>query len=543
MLPVLDLAAAPAKPPAGALPPGRKPHGSRGFLEALAGARRRLESGRLAGTRSDQRPESSQAPEQAVDSAVKTSGDPALAAAASPGPAGMPPADTAGGREGGALAGETAHGATAEPGAGSFSHASVPAGLAGDPGSFLGQILTDPGTPGEAPRGRGMPAGTGSGLPHHAAAAGGAKPDAGAPGKPGSAPHTVAAPGIPRRSQATAQPVLPAQESGADLEGLSSSVARLVNGRTVRVHARGDLGGSGHLHAGLVDGLDGRAAGTVEEGGAGLGQSALGLYADGEEQRARPGSAAVLQGHGNASGSGGTASREQAADGVLSPAGAGEFSAAPAQPGPQQVSFAVETGDGEANGPESVREGLAESGTGRAESRGIHGAPAPAGEPQPTPGAENPAPSAAVWARRFETVSRSAFEQMVRHVEGEVNGENASLKLQLVPGRLGEIELKLEVDRGIVAARFVAASEEVRALIESALPDLKRSLSEHGISVSELSVFVGQSQDQSRQGGEPAARGGSYLRPLGAVHASAYDAPAVEEVAAVIGPHGVDVLV
>jgi len=27
------------------------------------------------------------------------------------------------------------------------------------------------------------------------------------------------------------------------------------------------------------------------------------------------------------------------------------------------------------------------------------------------------------------------------------------------------------------------------------------------------------------------------------VHASAYDAPAVEEVAAVIGPHGVDVLV
>ena len=76
MLPVLDLAAAPAKPPAEALPPGRKPHGSRGFLEALAGARRRLESGRLAGTRSDQRPESSQAPEQAVDSAVKTSGDP-----------------------------------------------------------------------------------------------------------------------------------------------------------------------------------------------------------------------------------------------------------------------------------------------------------------------------------------------------------------------------------------------------------------------------------------------------------------------------------
>src|SRR5690606_38181822 len=103
MLPVLDLAAAPAKPPAGALPPGRKPHGSQGVLEALAGALRRRESGRLAGPRSEQRPESSQAPEQAVDSAVRPSGDPALAAGGSQGPAGMSPGATAGGREGGAL--------------------------------------------------------------------------------------------------------------------------------------------------------------------------------------------------------------------------------------------------------------------------------------------------------------------------------------------------------------------------------------------------------------------------------------------------------
>ena len=103
-------------------------------------------------------------------------------------------------------------------------------------------------------------------------------------------------------------------------------------------------------------------------------------------------------------------------------------------------------------------------------------------------------------ARRFETVTRGALEQMVRHVEGEVEGENASLKMQLSPGRLGDLELKLEMDRGVLTARFVAASEEVRAMIESALPDLRRNLADQGVTVSELSVFVGQSKEDGETG-------------------------------------------
>src|SRR5690606_22421496 len=105
-----------------------------------------------------------------------------------------------------------------------------------------------------------------------------------------------------------------------------------------------------------------------------------------------------------------------------------------------------------------------------------------------------PEAAPAQLVRRFEGVTQSSLEQMIRRVDGEVDGEHASLKFQLAPGRLGELELRLEVDRGLVSARFVAASEEVRALIESALPDLRRSLSELGVTVSELSVSVGYEQ-------------------------------------------------
>jgi len=159
-----------------------------------------------------------------------------------------------------------------------------------------------------------------------------------------------------------------------------------------------------------------------------------------------------------------------------------------------------------------------------------------AGEPSGSQGA--------AWVRRFENLTHTALEQMVRQVEGEVQGENASLKFQLAPGRLGELELRLEVEQGVLAARFVAASEEVRALIESALPDLRRNLAEQGISVGELSVSVGQNQQGRQPNGEAASgHAPASLSPVPSLGARAYESPSVEARSHVVGPHGVDVLI
>lgn len=161
----------------------------------------------------------------------------------------------------------------------------------------------------------------------------------------------------------------------------------------------------------------------------------------------------------------------------------------------------------------------------------------------PTPGVEGRSPEAGlIDARRFEAVARGVLEQMVRRVEGEVDGENASLKMHLNPGRLGDLELKLELDRGVLTARFVAASEEVKAMIESALPDLRRHLADQGVSVNELSVLVGERQgegaasDRQREGRPFAAS----PRPFGQGASLPYEsAPRATQV----GPTGVDVVV
>lgn len=85
----------------------------------------------------------------------------------------------------------------------------------------------------------------------------------------------------------------------------------------------------------------------------------------------------------------------------------------------------------------------------------------------------------------------AGLEQMVKAATVHVDGDLSEIRLQLQPQRLGDLELHLTVERGVVAAHFIAQSEEVRALIESSLADLERHLTEQGAADVSLSVSVG----------------------------------------------------
>lgn len=182
---------------------------------------------------------------------------------------------------------------------------------------------------------------------------------------------------------------------------------------------------------------------------------------------------------------------------------------------------------------ERVQEGEPPQSWSRGERAGSPGA-ARADQPSPPPLADAPVEGvdgrashvSALDARRFEALSRGGLEQIVRHVEGEIDGENASLKMQLAPGRLGDMELKIELERGLLTARFVAASEEVKAMIESALPDLKRHLADQGVLVQELSVSVGERHGQQTGGGREGGRRSAVelSRSKGTGTASGYEA-------------------
>lgn len=113
---------------------------------------------------------------------------------------------------------------------------------------------------------------------------------------------------------------------------------------------------------------------------------------------------------------------------------------------------------------------------------------------------------------RFAQLTREALEQIVKGVDAEFGPEGSTLRFQLAPGRLGDLDLRLDIRNGAVSAQFTTATPEVKALIESALPDLRQHLSEQGVNVQELSVSVGGREEPSNGNGRPGEAGGRAPR-------------------------------
>ncbi|NLY30524.1 MAG: flagellar hook-length control protein FliK [Firmicutes bacterium] len=110
---------------------------------------------------------------------------------------------------------------------------------------------------------------------------------------------------------------------------------------------------------------------------------------------------------------------------------------------------------------------------------------------------QHPAPGTPVNPRRV-------VEQIVRGVELNVKGENGEIRLQLKPDSLGEVEVRIATNNGLVSAAFVAESQRVKSLIEAGLPQLKQQLMEQGLNIQGFSVEVGGG---STYGRDPYPRG------------------------------------
>ena len=137
------------------------------------------------------------------------------------------------------------------------------------------------------------------------------------------------------------------------------------------------------------------------------------------------------------------------------------------------------------------------------------GEPAPASAPAVTagpargawPAQETPAISAEAGgdmseALRTAQALRSEIFQMVRSISGELLERGSALHLRLQPERLGDLELRVATEEGVVSARFIAQTEQVRALIEAALPELRQQLEESGIGIDQLDVLLGSEPGQ-----------------------------------------------
>jgi len=98
-----------------------------------------------------------------------------------------------------------------------------------------------------------------------------------------------------------------------------------------------------------------------------------------------------------------------------------------------------------------------------------------------------------VTAPKSETVNKTdIINQIVKKAEVIFTDAKQEMRMQLEPENLGKLSLKLAVEKGLITAKFVAESYEVKQIIESNLNDLKDMLKEKGLEVQNFSVSVGQ---------------------------------------------------
>jgi flagellar hook-length control protein FliK len=96
-----------------------------------------------------------------------------------------------------------------------------------------------------------------------------------------------------------------------------------------------------------------------------------------------------------------------------------------------------------------------------------------------------------------------------------LNGANGEIRIALRPAELGDLYLKVKVEQDVVTAKFTAQSNEVKAIIENNLGQLKQALEEMGVKVGKFEVEVSAGNQGQPQNARDDAPGGSYQADYG----------------------------
>lgn len=88
------------------------------------------------------------------------------------------------------------------------------------------------------------------------------------------------------------------------------------------------------------------------------------------------------------------------------------------------------------------------------------------------------------------------INQVVEQAKVVIGQDKSEMIIHLKPDHLGKLELKVVTEQGIVAAKFIAESNQVKEIIETNMQLLKDSLEKQGLSIDNVSVQVGQEKQR-----------------------------------------------
>lgn len=82
------------------------------------------------------------------------------------------------------------------------------------------------------------------------------------------------------------------------------------------------------------------------------------------------------------------------------------------------------------------------------------------------------------------------IDQIVEYMKVQVKSDVSQLEMQLHPESLGTLTIHLTAKEGVMTAQFTTQNEDVRAIIQSQIVELKQNLEAQGLKVSAVEVTV-----------------------------------------------------
>lgn len=98
------------------------------------------------------------------------------------------------------------------------------------------------------------------------------------------------------------------------------------------------------------------------------------------------------------------------------------------------------------------------------------------------------------------------FPKLVQNIKSLVTEERSEVRIQLKPDHLGELKIKLSLERGIMVAEFIVQNEAVREVIASQLPQLHTALQDQGTQMSDVQINIGLGHKEQEQQDQPRSR-------------------------------------
>ncbi len=100
-----------------------------------------------------------------------------------------------------------------------------------------------------------------------------------------------------------------------------------------------------------------------------------------------------------------------------------------------------------------------------------------------------------------QLLKQDVYTQIMDAIKGNIkiddNGTSMLVKLQ--PEQLGNVELKLNLHKGLIMAEIKVENEVVKAAVESNLEDLRQNLSNKGYSINQINVTVDSGKKEQQE--------------------------------------------